>query len=146
LLDVVQVDDPAYKHPLLISAPAREATTDAVRSASAHRWPSEANFSVAQGAWAMDMPRAWSEPGVERRSSVALLAGSLLKAVAAACGPLPRDPRNVKAVAAAGRLAHHWALHSTNVVPLALKGFAPRTYRQMTDPQETPESPLPLAA
>lgn len=146
LLEVVRVDDPAYRRPLLIGTTARELTTDEIRSAYAHRWPIETNFYVAQGTCAMEMPRAWSETGVERRISLALLAGSLLKAIAAACGPLPMGPWDLKAVASAGRLANHLALHTTNFVPLALKGFAPRTYRKITDPKETTELPLPLAA
>ncbi len=145
-IDVVRVDDPAYKRPLLIGTTARELTTDEIRSAYAHRWPIETNFYVAQDTCAMEMPRAWSKTGVERRISVALLAGSLLKAIAAACDPLPMGPWDVKAVASAGRLANHLALHTPNFVPLALKGFVPRTYRKMTDPKETTELPLPLAA
>ena len=126
-LDVVRVDDPVYKRPLLIGTTARELTADEIRSAYAYRWPSETNFYVAQGTCAMEMPRAGSETGVKRRSSLALLAGCLLKAIAAACDPLPMGPWDVKAVASAGRLANHLALHAANFVPLALKGFAPRT-------------------
>jgi hypothetical protein len=59
-------------------------TTDEVRSAYAHRWPIETNFYVARGTCAMEMPRAWSETAVARRISLALLSGSLLKAIAAA--------------------------------------------------------------
>lgn len=146
LLEVVRVDDPAYKRPLLIGTTARELTTDEIRSAYAHRWPIETNFYVAQGTCAMEMPRAWSATAVERRISLALLAGSLLKAIAAACGPLPMGPWDVKAAASAGRLANHLALHATNFVALALQGLAPRTYRKMTDPKETTELQLPLAA
>lgn len=146
LIDVVRVDDPAYKRPLLIGTTARELTTDEIRSAYAYRWPIETNFYVAQGTCAMEMPRAWSATGVERRISLALLAGSLLKAIAAACTPLPMGPWDVKAVASAGRLANHLALHTTNFVPLALKGLAPRMYRKIPDPKETTELPLPLAA
>jgi hypothetical protein len=146
LMDVVRVDDPAYKRPLLIGATARELTTEEIRRAYAHRWPIETNFYVAQGTCAMERPRAWSETGVTRRISLALLAGSLLKMIAAACGPLPMGPWDVKAVASAGRLANHLALHTTNFVPLALTGFAPRTYRKIPDPKETTELPLPLAA
>jgi hypothetical protein len=131
---------------LLIGTTARELTTDESRSAYAHRWPIETNFYVAQGTCAMEMPRAWSATAVERRISSALLAGSLLKAIAAACGPLPMGPWDVKAAASAGRLANHLALHATNFVALALKGLAPRTYRKMTDPTETTELQLPLAA
>ena len=143
---VVRVDDPTYKRPWLIGTTAPEWTTDEIRSAYAHRWPIEPNFSVAQGPWALEMPRAWSETGVERRLSLALLAGSLLKAIAAAGGPLPMGPRELKAVASAGRLANHLALHAPNFVLLALKGFAPRPYRKITDPKATTELQLPLAA
>ena len=75
LMDVVRVDDPAYKRPLLIGTTARELTTDEIRSAYAHRWPIETNFYVAQGTCAMEMPRAWSATAVERRISLALLGG-----------------------------------------------------------------------
>jgi hypothetical protein len=146
LLDVVRVDDPAYKRPLLIGTTARELTTDEIRTAYGHRWPVETNFYVAQGTCAMEMPRAWSAPAVERRISLALLSGSLLKAIAAACAPLPMGPWDVKAVSSAGRLANHLALQAENFVALALKGFAPRTYRKIPDPKETTELQLPLAA
>jgi hypothetical protein len=94
----------------------------------------------------MEMPRAWSEPGVARRLRLALLAGSLLKALAAACAPLPRGPWDVKAVSSAGRLANPLALHAENFVALALHNLAPRTYRNMTNAKETAALPLPLAA
>jgi hypothetical protein len=146
LMDVVRVDDPAYRHPLLIGTTARELTTDEIRSAYAHRWPIETNFYVAQGTCAMEMPRAWTEKAVERRISLALLAGSLLKAIAAACSPLPMGPWDINAVASAGRLANHLALQVGNLVPLALHSLAPRTYRKITEPKETTELQLPLAA
>ena len=146
LRDVVRVDDPAYKRPLLIGTTAHELTTEEIRIAYGHRWPVETNFYVAQGTCAMDMPRAWSAPAVARRISLALLAGSLLKAIAAACDPLPMGPWDVKAVSSAGRLANHLALQAGNCVALALKGFTPRTYRIIPDPKETTELQLPLAA
>jgi hypothetical protein len=146
LLDVVRVDDPAYKRPLLIGTTARELTTDEIRAAYAHRWPIETNFYVAQGTCAMEMPRAWTEKALERRISLALLAGSLLKAIAAACPPLPMGPWDVKAVSSAGRLANHLSLHAQNFVTLALQGLTPRTYRKSTAPKETAELELPLAA
>lgn len=146
LLDVVQVEDPAYKRPLLIGTTARELTTAEIRSAYAHRWPIETNFYVAQGTCAMEMPRAWSETGIVRRISLALLAGALLKAIAAAGAPLPMGPWDVKAVSSAGRLANHLALHAGNFVALALKGLAPRSYRKITDAKETTKLQLPLAA
>ena len=146
LLDVVRVDDPTYTRPLLIGTTARELTTAEIRLAYHHRWPIETNFYVAQGTCAMEMPRAWTKNAIERRISLALLAGSLLKAIAAACGPLPMGPWDVKAVASAGRLANHLALHAANFVLLALTGLAPRTYRKSTTPTETAELQLPLAA
>ena len=146
LIDVVRVDDPAYKRPLLIGTTARELTTDEIRAAYRHRWPVETNFYVAQGTCAMEMPRAWTAPAVERRISLALLAGSLLKAIAAACPPLPMGPWDLKAVSSAGRLANHLALHAKNFAALALNGCAPRMYRKIPDPNETKTLPLPLAA
>jgi hypothetical protein len=107
LLEVVRVEDPAYTRPLLIGTTTRELTTDESRRADAHRWPLATNFSVAQGTCAMEMPRAWKETGVERRLSLALLAGARLKAIAAACDLLPMGPWDVKAVASANRLANH---------------------------------------
>ena len=146
LLDVVRVDDPAFKRPLLIGTTARELTTEEIRRAYGHRWPVETNFYVAQGTCAMEMPRAWSETAVARRISLALLAGSLLKAIAAACGPLPMGPWDLKAVSSAGRLANHLALQAGNFVTLALNGLVPRTYRKIPKAKETTELQLPLAA
>jgi hypothetical protein len=145
-IDVVRVDDPAFKRPLLIGTTARELTTEEIRIAYGHRWPVETNFYGAQGTCAMEMPRAWSATAVERRISLALLAGSLLKAIAAACGPLPMGPWDLKAVSSAGRLANHLALQAGNFVALALKGLAPRMYRKIPEAKETTELQLPLAA
>ena len=145
-IDVVRVDDPAFKRPLLIGTTARELTTDEIRAAYGHRWPVETNFYVAQGTCAMEMPRAWRATAVERRISLALLAGSLLKAIAAPCGPLPMGPWDVKAVSSAGRLANHLALQAGDFVALALNGLVPRTYRKIPEAKEITELPLPLAA
>jgi hypothetical protein len=146
LLDVVRGDDPAYRRPWLIGTTARELTTLEIRTAYGHRWPVETNFYVAQGPCAMEMPRAWTAPAVERRISLALLAGSLLKAIAAACVPLPMGPWDRKPARSAGRLANYLGLHTTHFVILALQGIAPRTYRKFSTTQETSDSPLPLAA
>lgn len=73
----------------------------------------------------MEMPRAWSATPGERHISLTLPAGSLLKAIAAACGLLPMGPWEVKAAAAAGRLANPLALHAANFVALAFQGLAP---------------------
>jgi hypothetical protein len=145
-LDVVRVDDPTYKRPLLIGTTARELTTDEIRAAYGHRWPVETNFYVAQDSCAMEKPRAWTATALERRISLALLSGALLKAIAAACDPLPMGPWDLKAVSSAGRLANHLAIHAGNFVTLALHGFAPRTYRKITEAKETTELQLPLAA
>jgi len=134
------------QRPLLIGTTARELTTDEIRVAYGHRWPIETNFFVAQGPCAMEMPRAWTANAIERRISLALLAGSLLKAIAAACEPLPMGPWDVKAVASAGRLANHLALHAGNFVVLALNGLTPRKYRKIHIAKETAQLPLPLAA
>ncbi len=146
ILEVVRVDDPAYKRPVLIGTTAREVTTAEIRAAYGHRWPGETNFSGAQGSWAMEMPRAWSERAVERRISLALLAGALLKASAAACTPLPLGPWDVKAVSSAGRLANHLGLHAAHVAALALHGLTPRKYRKLSEATETANLQLPLAA
>lgn len=145
-IDVVRVDDPAYKRPLLIGTTARELTTAEVRLAYGCRWPVETNFYVAQGTCAMEMPRAWSATAVTRRISLALLAGSLLKAIAAACAPLPMGPWDRKPARSAGRLANYLGLHTAHFVTLALHGLAPRTYRKFTNTQQTADSVLPLAA
>ncbi len=146
VIDVVRVDDPAYQRPLLIGTTARELTAAEISAAYGHRWPVETNFYVAQGSCAMEMPRAWSERAVERRISLALLSGSLLKAIAAACEPLPMGPWDRKAVGSAGRLANHLDIHADNFAALALKGIALRKYNKIKAAKETANSQLPLAA
>jgi hypothetical protein len=145
-IEVVRVADPAYQRPLLIGTTARELTTAEVRLASGSRWPVATHFYGAPGPGAMGMPRAWSATAVTRRISVALLAGSLVKALAAAGAPLPMGPGDRKPARSAGRVANYVGLHTAHFVPLALQGVAPRTYRNFTPPQETTDSPLPLAA
>lgn len=146
MIDVVRVDDLAYKRPLLIGTTAQELTTAEIRAAYGHRWPVETNFFVAQGSCALEMPRAWSERAVERRISLALLAGALLKLTAAACQPLPMGPWDRKAVASAGRLANHLDIHADHFAALALKGVAPRKYTKSKEAKETSDSQLPIAA
>jgi hypothetical protein len=146
LLDVVRVDDPLYKRPLLIGTTARELTTTETRQAYQHRWPVETNFFVAQGTCAMEMPRAWTAQAVRRRISLALLCGSLLKAAAAACVALPMGPWDGKAVSSAGRLANHLDLHAQHFAALALQGVAPRKYHKMAKAKHPKDLQLPLAA
>ena len=146
VIDVVRVEDPWYKRPLVIGSTARELTTEEIRQAYRHRWPVETNFFVAQGTCAMEMPRAWTAQAVSRRLSLALLCGSLLKAIAAACPALPMGPWDRKAVSSAGRLANHLDLHAQDFAALALQGVVPRKYRKMPKAHHTTELPLPLAA
>ena len=143
---MVRVDDPAYKRPLLIGTTARELTTGEIRAAYGHRWPVETNFFVAQGTCAMEQPRAWTATAVSRRITLALLCGSLLKAIAAACEALPMGPWDRKAVSTAGRLANHLDLHASHFAVLALSGLEPRNYVKISDPQQTNDFPLPKAA
>jgi hypothetical protein len=146
IIDVVRVDDPAYKRPLLLGTSARELSSEEIRQAYGHRWPVETNFYVAQGTCGMEMPRAWSERAVERRISLALLSGSLLKAIAAGCEALPMGPWDRKAVGSAGRLANHLDIHAANFAALALKGIAARKYHKIAEAKETAGSQQPLAA
>ena len=75
ILDVVRINDPAYPRPLLIGSTATELTTAESEQAYGHRWPVETNFFVAQDTAAMEMPRAWTKPALERRIGFALLVG-----------------------------------------------------------------------
>jgi hypothetical protein len=146
VIDVVRVDDPAYKRPLLIGTTARELTTDETRQAYGHRWPVETNFFVGQGTCAMEMPRAWTATAVSRRISLALLCGSLLKAIAAACAVLPMGPWDRKAAATAGRLANHLDLYASTFAALALSGVTPREYVKNGETKQTNNLQLPKAA
>ena len=129
VLDVLRLDDPAYPRPLVVGTTARELTTDEFCQAYPHRWPVETHFFVAQATTAMEMPRAWTEKAVERRSSLSLLTGSLLQAIAAATDPLAMGPWDRKPRPSAGRFANHLDIHVTHFSALALKGVAPRNYR-----------------
>src|SRR6266436_6414552 len=118
------------KRLLLVGTTASELTSAECRVAYGHRWPVETNFFVAQDSTAMEMPRAWTETALERRISLALLAGSLLKAIAAVCAPQAIGPWDRKPVRSGGRLAHYLDLHAWRFSTLALKGIAPRNYRK----------------
>jgi hypothetical protein len=146
VLDVVRVDDPAYKRLLLIGTTARELTTEEIRQAYGHRWPVETNFFVAQDTCAMEQPRAWTETALSRRISLALLCGSLLKAIAAACAALPIGPWDRKAVSTAGRLANYLDLHTPHFAALALSGVTPRMYTKKSGTKQTKDLQLPKAA
>jgi len=130
LLDVVRVDDPAYDAPLLVATTARTLHIAEFLSGYQHRWPVETNFFVAQDTAAMEMPRAWTETALVRRISVALIVGSLLKAIAAVCEPQAIGPWDRKPVRSGGRLAHYLDLHTERFSALALDGVKPRNYRK----------------
>src|SRR4030095_8002816 len=122
ILDVLRIDDPAYQRPLVVGTTARELTTEEFLRAYPHRWPVETNFFVAQDTTAMEMPRAWTETALERRISLALLAGALLKAIAAVCAPQAMGPWDRQPVRSAGRLANYLDLHAWHFATLALDG------------------------
>jgi len=85
---------------------------------------------VAQDPPAMEMPRAWTAKALERRISWAVLAGSLLQAIAAVCAPPAMGPWDRQPVRSAGRLANSLDLHAWHFAALALAGVAPRNYRR----------------
>ena len=74
----------------------------------------------------MEMPRAWTENGIKRRISLAMLAGFVLKAIAANCEPLPIGPWDRRPQPTAGRLANYLDIHIQNFVTLALAGVKSR--------------------
>ena len=78
----------------------------------------------------MEMPRAWTETALERRISLALLAGSLLKAIAAVCAPQAIGPWDRQPVRSAGRLANYLDIHAWHFAALALESVKPRNYRK----------------
>ena len=134
LLDVVRIDDPQYHRPLLVATTARELTTLECWHGYLQRWPVETDFFVAQDTAAMEKPRAWHAKAVERRISLALLVGCMLKAIAAAGEPLAMGPWDRRAVPTAGRLANHLDLHAQHFAALALRGTPPRNYRKNQEP------------
>lgn len=130
ILDVVRIDDPAYPRPLLVATTARELRSEEFKTGYGHRSVVETNFYVGQDSAAMEMPRAWRATAVERRISMALIAATLLKAIAAKCEPLATGPWDRKPERTGGRLANHLDLHAMNFSALALQGVAPRNYRK----------------
>jgi len=130
ILDVVRIDDPAYDVPLIVGSTARDLRLEELWSGYQHRWPVETNFFVAQDTAAMEMPRAWTQTALERRISLALLVGTLLKAIAAVCKPQAIGPWDRKPVRSAGRLANYLDLHAERFFALALQGVEPRNYRK----------------
>jgi hypothetical protein len=146
VLDVLRVDDPAYKKPLLVATTARELSILELYQAYPHRWPVEVLFFVAQDSAATEMPRAWSDQAVQRRIGLGLLAGSLLKAIAAmgeglAIGPWDRKPQPT-----AGRLANYLDIQLMDFASLALRGVKPRNYRKNPKAAQAQDSQWKQAA
>jgi hypothetical protein len=127
---VGRIDAPAYATPLLVGTTACELTREECWGGYRHRWPVETNFFVAPDTTAMEMPRAWTATALERRLSVALLAGALWKAIAAVCAPQAMGPWDRQPVRSAGRLAHYRDLHAWHFATLALEGIALRNSRK----------------
>ena len=130
VFDVVRVDDPKYEKPLLIGSTARELSTQEFLVGYRMRATIETNFYVGQDSCAMEMPRAFTENAVTRRISLALLAGTWLKAIAARCDPISLGPWDRKPQPTGGRLAHFLSQHAANFAAIALAGVAARNYRK----------------
>jgi hypothetical protein len=71
-----------------------------------------------------------------------LLAGCLLKAIAAVCEPLATGLWDKKPQATAGRLSHHLDIRVNDFSALALKGVPWRNYRKIQNPQQIKDLPL----
>lgn len=134
-IEVARVDDPTYPNkPLLIGTTASELKSQEMRLGYQHRWPVETNFFVGQDTTAMEMPRAWTLVALERRIGLALLTGSLLKAISASCPPIAIGPWDRKAQPSAGRLANFLDIHLANFQAIALKGFSLKNSRKIIQP------------
>ena len=140
-LDVVRVDDPKYEQPLLLGTTARELDTADFLPGYQCRATIETNFYVGQDTAAMEMPRAFTETAAPRRINLALLSGSLLKAIAAKCAPLPLGPWDKQPKQTAGRLAQYLRLHLREFMALALRNTAPRNYRKKENPLDAKNFP-----
>lgn len=127
-IDVIRVDDPKYKKPLLVGTVARELTTEEFYQTYPMRWPIETNFFVAQDSTAMDCPRAWTKNAIERRIGLSLLSGSLLQALSASCDAIAVGPWDKQATPSAGRLARFLDTHSHSFLSLSLDGLSPLNY------------------
>ena len=107
---------------------ARELTTEQILLGYKHRSSVETNFYVAQDSAGMEMPRAWTENTIKRRISLAMLAGFVLKAIAASCEPLPIGAWDLRPKPTAGRLTNYLDIQIHNFVALALAGVKSRNY------------------
>jgi hypothetical protein len=129
-VEVVRVDDPNFKDPLLIGCTAQELETEEIRLTYRNRWPVETNFFVGQNTTAMETPRAWQQTATERRIGLALLAGSLLQMIAAQCEAIPTGPWDRHPTPSAGRLARLLDASIILFSEVALKGVGLRNYRK----------------
>ena len=145
-VDVLRVDDPNYKKPLLVGTTAGELTTEELWQAYPHRWPVETLFYIGAETTATEKPRAWTEQAVERRIGLGLLSGSLLKAIAAMSEGLAMGPWDKKPQPSAGRLANHLEIHIDNLSTLALKGVPARNYRKNPEAAQAQDLQLKKAA
>ncbi len=70
-----------------------------------------------------------------RRIGLALLAGCLLKAIAAVCEPIATGPWDKKPQPTAGRLSRHLNIRVNDFSALTLKGVKLRNSRKIQKPQ-----------
>jgi hypothetical protein len=145
-LDILRVDDPSYKEPLLVGTTAHELTTEELWQAYPHRWPVETLFYIGAETTATEKPRAWTEQAVERRIGLGLLSGSLLKAIAAMGEGLAMGPWDQKPQPSAGRLANHLEIHIEKLSTLALEGVEARNYRKNPEAAQAQDLQLKKAA
>ena len=145
-VDVLRVDDPTYKEPLLVGTTARELTTEELWQAYPHRWPVETLFYIGAETTATEKPRAWTEQAVERRIGLGFLSGSLLKAIAAMGEGLAMGPWDKKPQPSAGRLANYLEIHIENLSALALEGVETRNYRKNPKDAQAQDLQLKKAA
>jgi hypothetical protein len=145
-VDVLRVDDPTYKEPLLVGTTARELTTEELWQAYPHRWPVETLFYIGAETTATEKPRAWTEQAVERRIGLGFLSGSLLKAIAAMGEGLAMGPWDKKPQPSAGRLANYLEIHIENLSALALEGVQARNYRKNPEAAQAQDLQLKKAA
>jgi hypothetical protein len=145
-LDVLRVDDPSYKEPVLVGATAHDLTTQELWQTYPHRWPVETLFYIGAETTATEKPRAWTEQAVERRIGLGLLSGSLLKAIAAMGEGLAMGPWDKKPQPSAGRLANHLEIHIEKLSTLALEGVEARNYRKNPEAAQAQDLQLKKAA
>jgi len=75
-----------------------------------------------------------------------MLAGFVLKAIAAGGEPIPIGPWNLRPQTSAGRLTNYLDIHIHNFVALALAGVKCRNYQKIQTPQKSKDLPFPDAA